>query len=661
MAIDTLQLPPTHHGNPTIRIPFSHQGGRAIVRAREKHEDLWISHGMPAGVDATQVDVSHGYFAGSAVGCACLPIGTYDVYWTGARRERDNTADPQCIGGFDVRERTLTDCASFTSEGGWQVPRSLPNGQFAAYFWGAMHGTLAATFERRHASSESRWGLIARHYNAFHHMRVVCSERDGKQVIQLVRLANEPPDRVSHRVIAEQVLARCGEAPQTLSWSFNGDRHIVSINDIQVIDARDSYMGGVEIIGVFSSDPGIRCVQARVYTTQWTLRHTIARPRYVASIRPGNVDRLSFAMPDGQMSPNICWDSGIQFGHIGGSEIKFTQGARLDLIDEGKVATSVAWQGPMPKFVDQSHDVRGLAQGTAYFFDDHFVIADDVLAWTQRSVGPDIDLLGALMAGPARVALAGEEAFADWTLPDSGAMAFLKSSAQSGMFPAAALFPLRFGQQTMWLKVLVLLRYPSPQQTPASAFAWQCPCGLTASHDFRCSPTVPGQEYGFTIVVGWQPNGAHDPAGAERSLLDWRRSWMTPMRIEALAGGGQTVRYSKSLPARDEPREAMNFSDCFDLASGRYVIAAAAGPKLSLKLDPAGIARVRPSFVIRTAHRWADLQSCRLDDRLLQADADYVWQASPGNGEIWIRLSCTVSQLSRLTLTFAERPEDRDT
>ena len=79
--------------------------------------------------------------------------------------------------------------------------------------------------------------------------------------------------------------------------------------------------------------------------------------------------------------------------YIGGSEIKFTQGAALDLLASGPVVDRVRWHGPMPKFVDQDCDVRGFARGSASFYDHRIVVADWVDVGVRRSVGPDFDVL----------------------------------------------------------------------------------------------------------------------------------------------------------------------------------------------------------------------------------------------------------------------------
>ena len=116
-------------------------------------------------------------------------------------------------------------------------------------------------------------------------------------------------------------------------------------------------------------------------------------------IRPGNVHQLHPPAADHRRGTrptpdtDVLWESGIQFGHIGGSEIKFTQGAALDLLAGGPVVDLVRWHGPMPRFVDQDRDVRGFARGTAAFYDHRIVIADWVDVGVRRSVGPDFDVL----------------------------------------------------------------------------------------------------------------------------------------------------------------------------------------------------------------------------------------------------------------------------
>jgi len=639
------------HGNPTLVLPLRHRGGRAILRRDGSSEPVWISHGIAAGQDAVRVDVWNGTFAGDALHGAVVPAGTYCVDW----QQRGGSV--KTIARISILPTTVFDWTFDPStddpseahpewewRGTWNpagANRLVPRAERSAFQEGAMHGSWSATFNiSGDVRSPVQFGMMSRYYNAFHHVRVGVSFSEGIWSVRLSRVANEPPDAASSTTIAEKMLSAAPSFPLTIRWEMNGERHAVFVNDLPMFVARDGYMGGVEVVGFFLGDERTSCTRAWMETTQPVIRHDIDRPSYRASIRPGNIDRI-FLKESNAPKQNICWESGIQYGHIGGSEIKFTQGASQSLIDEGPVATTVTWQGPMPKFVERSDDVRGYARGMATFYQEYIVVADDVLVWTRRSVGPDIDLLGRLLSGSARVSLGGESTFKDWQLPAHGKMAFMQPESHGSIFPAAAAFPLRLGREQWWLKTLVLLRSRDPGATGTAAFAWQCPSGLTASHDFRCSPTQPGQEYRYTIIASWQKSD--DARAVERDLLAWRDEWIKPMAIEAVEGS--LVQYKPE--ERECPPEANDFDGCFDRRTGRYVVSADQG-RLTLRLHPLQTPRRDMMLTIRN-FPGANISSCRMDDAVLRENHDFVFQRCT-NGELLLWIRQTISRDTTLVV-----------
>jgi hypothetical protein len=626
------------HGNPGLELPTNHDEGRLIV-CGEDQQPIWISHELPRFVDYVRVNVAEGHFTAKARGWSVLAAGRYGYSWN----PKEGTS--RFLGFIQILPHRIFDAQPENTpddEPGW-LTSPLESGDRLRFREGAMHGVLRAEFHAQENTDDISWGLIVRHYNAFHHLRVVCQLTSDACSVKLLRLANTPPDLLSQTVLAETSRPKQELFPMHLEWSFNGTSHQVSINGKQLLQAFDDYMGGVEIVGVIDRPGNVTCGRVTLDSTQTVKRHVVERPSYRAEIRPGNIDRL-FLKHSEQPSQNIAWESGIQFGHIGGSEIKFSQCAELRLVDDGPVATTVEWNGPCPKFVDQASDIRGWADGRATFFRDHIVIADNVLTWTNRSVGPDIDLLGRLLEGPARLALAGEECFSDWPLRAFGEMTFVDIARGRACYPAALAIPLRLGAELWWLKVLVFLRSPNPNSTPAGVFAWQCPHGLTASHDFRCTPTSPGQEYAFTIAVAWQKSELRDPV--EHALLRWRNQWIHPMQI--LLGDGKSP---VGTSTQDSPRDTMNLNGCFDRSRGLYVIPS--GRVEWLRLDPLQIARTQPVLLLRNCGEVSAIK-CRINENEMIPEKDFLWQRT-GPGEILLQILTTVVNPTNLHLSYEIR------
>jgi len=632
------------HGNPWVEFPAGHPGGRIEAMGADD-SFIWRSYTFPRGAAGALVDVWHGEFAGIAQGWAVLEPGTYRLACVGSDGRRTSLGERHIAPRLVVdREFDQTATAETLSGEGWQV-----HGEWAAarqglmaeggpaflFHEGAMHGVLEATFHWDEVPQSGKcWGLIARHYNAFHHMRLLCVQESDQWRLCLARCANAAPDLRSFTTVAEQV--HPGRPPRRgrITWTFNGDRHRVELNGERLLEARDGYMGGVEIIGLFADPETVAWEDMRMLTTQKVLMHIVEKASYAASIRPGNIGAL-FLRESRAPRQNLCWESGVQFGHIGGSEIKFTQGAELTVRADGEVLTSVAWSGPMPKFVEQARDVRGWAYGRATFYSDRIVVDDRVLTWVRRSVGPDLDLLSGLLAGPARVCLGDDDHFTEWVLPQDGRESHPSPSPR---FPAAIAVPLCLGGERWWLTCLCLLRYPDPARAPARLFAWRCPRGLTASHDIRVTPTEPGREYAYTLVISWEESAS--AADVERNLLHRRAEWLNPMTMVPLEGA--TVTFDGP---GEHPREALDFNGCFDMSTGRYVLRADAG-RFAARLEPGGLVRRSVVLAVRDWPAACALR-CRLDGRALKAGEDFVAQSSL-DGELNLRLLAPLSETAAL-------------
>ncbi len=617
------------HGNPNIHFSqLIQDSNRVRVLALEFGETVWDSYPLSSGTASVCADSWSGTFVNQCEGGCLLPAGEYEaILEDEARQVRERIpfqVEPRELftGEFTgQRANWFRKNTEWHSDGDWLAgPEGIAPKEETAFLFadGHMHGTIDGTFSWRDVPVEGQsWGLIARHYNAFMHPRVIFSLEEKNLHVKLVQLFNQAPDRQSYTVLKEVSLPWAGQTIFQVQWRMNGRRHDIYLNGRHILHGRLDFMGGVTVVGLFA-EPGTVFWQRFAMTTSvHTAVFHIQHPEYEAAIRPGNIHQFKFrksAFPD----QNIFWESGIQFGHIGASEIKFTQSARLDRIVTGSALTQIRWEGPMPKFVDQADDVRGRAHGLASFFQDRIVLADYVLPWVRRSVGPDFDLLARKMTGRARIALGGQREFQDWTLPQSGVANALKVETCGKAYPVAAAFPFDLGGQTWWLKAVVGNLLHVANDAPASMFAWRCPHGLTASHDFRIAPCTPGIEYGFSLLVTWQQS--NNPAEVEADLLELRDDWYCPMNVETLVG--TAVNYSRD---KENPAEAIGFDGCYDRGTGMYVVTADNG-KVELRLDPGQIRRRSVAFCFRNFPSHAVLR-CTMNDKILEPQIDYEDQA----------------------------------
>ena len=511
-----------------------------------------------------------------------------------------------------------------------------PPGECAYLFVdAAMHAAISARFTAPGAGSAAAWGLIARHYNDGNHIRLTLRRACAGFALRLERRAAAADPGSPPRVLATAQVpaaARGGE----LRWHFNGTRHEVALDGAVLLSADDGFMGGVEIVGLFAevdaaAPPAWHSFA--VASSQWVAKHVVRRGAYAAVVRAGNIHRLHLApAPAPQPAPllpaaldprtNLFWESGLQVGHIGGSEIKFTHGAALDLLAQGPVADLVRWRGPMPRFVEQDADLRGYARGSAAFYDDRIVVADWVAVRVRRGVGPDFDLLARALTGPARIAPAAERRFRDWELPVGSAMATVAAAPCRDLFPAALAFPLRLGGAAWHLIAAVGGLNNVGGSTPARAFGWQCPRRLTASHDLRVAPAAPGTEYGFWIACTWLPTA--DTGAAEAAALNLRDEFQHPARLTPHRGA-----LVQRAADREQPAAFLALAGCFDRGLGAYRLQAEVGC-VRFTFDPGPHPRYQPAFLVEgLAPAPLAAVSCSADGKPLAPGADYRWQLWP--------------------------------
>ncbi len=637
-----------HHGNPTIVLPRVDHGTRSVVLWDDTRTIIWQSHQIPWSSETEYVRVNawQGNFVGPARDWAILAPGTYSAHWFGQSAPDHEPLMTLNIESQVLFEQVFGDTVigePWESHGTWQKSTCgiTPVKEDAWLFReAAMHGELMAQFEvDRSSALPNKHGLVARHYNASTHLRVEWVGSETDEFIRLIQQYSDGSDKDAAGVLAEARVQTNSNRIE-ISWQFNGSHHQVRLNGLDVLTITNGFMGGVDVVGLFAS-PGTTLKKTRMVTTQHVPRLEIEHESYRASVQPGNVRRLSFG-PSGLSDQNLFWESGIQFGHIGGSEIKFTQGASLVATAQGPVATRIQWDGPMPKFVEQSHDVRGHACGMATFFPDHIVIRDEVLAWVRRSTGPDIDVLSRLLSSPARIATGEDRHFTPISMPADGVMTSL-APPDGSAFPVAMLQPFDLSGRTCWLQTMIHLRVPDSTVTPAAFFGWHCPHGLTGSYDFRAAPTVPGQTYLFEIVVSWFFDG--DAALAEDDLLNRRDDWLSPM--QAVMTHGRAVMYDTTV---EQPREAVSFCGAFDRSMGMYTFEAedehcefTLVPTHSDRLTRRGI-----GIAVRglSANR---LATWKCNDREIQTPGDGQVQRLP-NGDAWLWLSSPADQI-KLSVT----------
>lgn len=675
------------HGNPTLRLRQAAPAGQVVTVADRAGRAVWRSHPLAAGCDAVRVDVRAGRFIGPGRGWSVLPPGGYVVTAAAAGEApgaalrspappAPGAAPAAADGGrFEVAAQLrleadfaapqrawLPRAAAWHGDGAWRrqagpgpgiapvagrpagaadaaaaaASAGAPPGGCAYLFVeAAMHAALSARYTAPGAGSKAAWGLIARHYSDGNHIRLTLRRAGAGLTLRLERRAAAADPASRPRVLAAVQVAA---APRgELRWHFNGTRHEVALDGEVRLSACDGYLGGVEIVGLFAeADPAATPPVWHSFaalSSQWVAKHAVRRGAYAALVRAGNIQRLHLAPAPGRPAAfdpdtNPFWESGLQVGHIGGSEIKFTQGAALDLLARGPVADLVRWRGPMPRCVEQDSDLRGYARGSAAFYDDRIVVADWVAVRVRRSVGPDFDLLARALTGAARFAPGAERRFRPWRLPVGDAMATVAAAPCGELYPVALAFPVRAGAAAGHLIAVVGGLRNVAGAAPGRAFGWQCPRRLTASHDLRVAPTVPGTEYGFWIACAWLPGA--DTAAAEAAALRLRAEFRQPARLTPQRGA-----LVRADAAREQPAARLALAGCFDRGLGAYRLRAEAGA-VSFTFDPGTIPRHRPVFLIKgLADGLGDVPAAlagAAGGRPLAPGADYRWQAWPDGG-----------------------------
>ena len=683
------------HGNPTLVLSGGAAAGQVIAVSDGSGSTVWRSHPLAPGRMAVCVDVRDGCFGGSGWGWSVLPPGRYEAPGGGGALEV--VAQRSIAARFAAQAADwLPSGTNWHQDGAWRAcggadagiapaagadggetdregaDQGSPNERATcAYLFvdAAMHGAVTAHFTAPRSPSPARWGLIARHYNDAHHLRLELCRARGCLEVRLQRRAADADPEHGQRTLARARIAPDPGTTRELHWRFNGTQHAVELDGVVLFTAEDGFMGGVEVVGLFAEAGAASAVwhSFSVLSSQWVPRHVVRRGAYAAVLRPGNIHQLHLSADAGRTPvrrdprSNVFWESGLQVGHIGGSEIKFTQGAALDLLARGAVADLVRWRGPMPRLVDQDADLRGYARGHAVCYDDRLVVADWAAVRVRRSVGPDFDLLGRAMSGPARFAAAETRTFTAWKLPADGRMSTLLAGPCTRLFPAALLFPLRVAGAAWHLIAALGGLSHIGGEVPGRVFGWRCPRGLTASHDLRVAPTEPGVEYGFWIAVSWLATA--DTSRAEAAALRLRDEFRLPAAVAPIHGSLAGVDAT-----REQPADLLTLAGCFDRGIGAYRLRAEAG-RVRFVFDPGPVSRDRPAFLVSglgagagTAEAEASMpaavvdavpdavpgalartMACTVDDMPLTVGADFRCQPWPAPPGVLVQLQRTVT------------------
>lgn len=646
------------------------------------------AHAATSGAPAEQAraDACAAAPGGYAV-AACAPgaQGADTDAWPAAAGRLQVTAQLHLEADFAAPQRAwLPHATAWHCDGSWRpqpgpTPGIVPVARRAAkahsgashgecaylFVDAAMHAVISARFTAPGAGSAAAWGLIARHYNDGNHIRLTLRRAGAGLTLRLERRAAAADPGSRPRVLATAQVAAAAPGGE-LRWHFNGTRHEVALDGAALLSADDGFMGGVEIVGLFAEADATAPPSWHsfaVASSQWVAKHVVRRGAYAAVVRAGNIHRLHLTpAPAPQPAPllpaapnprtNLFWESGLQVGHIGGSEIKFTQGAALDLLAQGPVADLVRWRGPMPRLVEQDADLRGYARGSAAFYDDRIVVADWVAVRVRRSVGPDFDLLARALTGPARFAPAAERRFRDWELPVGSAMATVAAAPCRDLFPAALAFPLRLGGAAWHLIAAVGGLNNVGGSTPARAFGWQCQRRLTASHDLRVAPTAPGTEYGFWIACTWLPTA--DTGAAEAAALHLRDEFQHPARLTPHRGA-----LVQRAADREQPAALLALAGCFDRGLGAYRLQAEEG-SVRFTFDPGPLPRHQPAFLVEGLAPAAAAPAgvaASADGKPLASDADYRWQPWPSAADaaVLVQLRRNVTAPATLELRQSDR------
>lgn len=629
---------------------------------------VWESEIITDGRCTTRVGPVDGRFCGGMTGSVLLDLDT-NYTWRARFRTAegwDGWSGPiplrivgRTILSDDFREGprgTLTERIPTISPGlypqPWQVRGcwKLVEGGLTScgqdaelYAVASAHGIFTCRF---HVEAEGTisFGLIVRHYNAHRDYRLLLTREENSWRLGLFERTGLDQGALTGRFIKVTKIPALGTGEHELMLCLNGDSAEAWLDGVGILECKAETFGQVENVGLSASGPGVIFRDVRFRSGYHVARQVVRGRHYEAVIRPGNIGEIYFPHSD-KPHQNICWDSGLQFGHIGGSEIKGNVDARLRVIESGPVLTLVRWSGTMPYSADQRTDIRGQAWGWAAFYPDRIVVADFVVPFAPRSVGPDYDLAAWLLDDSYRYACGPDGEFIQKT-PSSGRSDDPRYYLDLGDQPALPILvqvPLKLGDTRCWWTALAFdLLNLSGRDDPTVAFDWITKDRLTLSIDLRKMPPTPAVLYGWGIVLWFDPP---EPDGQPERALARRDAYLQPMKLRSTRGS--SVSYDRNS---DHPAAALFLDRGFHRGYGAYLMKPDPHGRIEVHLNPGEHRCERPVFRIEDVEA-RQAPEVIWDGRTLSSDEEFSCQ-SLHEGGCLIRLAFDVERPAELRIAF---------
>ncbi len=629
---------------------------------------VWESEVATDGRWTIRIGPTDGRFCGVMKGSVLLNLDT-DYAW----RARFRTAEgwdswseptPLRIGGRTILSDDFTEGSRGTSTGrvptispglypqAWQVRGCweliegglAPCGQDAElYAVASAHGLFACRF-RVESKGTITFGLIVRHYNAHRDYRLLLTSNKGLWRLGLFERTGLYEGEVTGRFVEEVEIPDLAAGEHELMFKSNGEKAGGWVDGVRIFECRAEVLSEIENVGLFASGPGVIFRDVRFRSGYYVARQIVRGQNYEAVIRPGNIGEVYFPHSDWPHQ-NVCWDSGLQFGHIGGSEIKGNVDVSLRVIESGPVLTLVRWSGSMPHSADQRSDIRGESWGWAAFYPDRIVVADFVVPFAPRSVGPDYDLAAWLLDGPYRYACGLDGEFIPRT-PSSGHSDDPKYYLNLGDQPALPILiqvPLKLDTTRCWWTALAfdLLNLSRPED-PTVAFDWITEDRLTLSIDLRKIPPTPGVLYGWGIVLWFDPPG---PNGRLERALARRNAYLQPMKLSFTRGA--SVAYNRNS---DHPADGLFLDRGFHRGYGAYLMKPDSQGRIEVHLDPGENLYEQPVFWIEgiEVHQAPEVN---WNGRMLSPEGEFFYQPLPEGGCL-IGFAFTIERPAKCRIAF---------
>ncbi|MCK4590678.1 MAG: hypothetical protein KAT86_02915, partial [Candidatus Latescibacteria bacterium] len=283
--------------------------------------------------------------------------------------------------------------------------------------------------------------------------------------------------------------------------------------------------------------------------------------------------------------------------------------------------------------------------GWAAFYPDRIVVADFVVPFTPRSVGPDYDLAAWLLDGPYQYACGPDGRFVQKT-PSSGRSDDPKYYLDLDNQPALPILiqvPLKLGTTRCWWTALAfdLLNLSRPED-PTVAFDWITEDQLTLSIDLRKVPPTPGVLYGWGIVLWFDPSG---PDGRPERALARRNAYSQPMKLSFTRG--VSVAYNRNS---DHPADGLFLDRGFHRGYGAYLMKPDSQGRIEVHLDPGENLYEQPVFWIEgvEVHQAPEVN---WNGRMLSPEGEFFYQPLPEGGCL-IGFAFTIERPAKCRIAF---------